>query len=488
MVARIVIVGIVVACVIIGISTTWVISNEPIAVFEDSPDSSLTADEINKLEQSERIPNQFIKITRDNPEFFEKWCQDQNGNWEINQFQTGGVCFFDSRTEKLKAELEWDRLQHPLVSGENAQKICHVLRLECNQDAEFEGGFDDETGYTKVDYSLHDKEYSFRIHGDSMEYARPDVSNFWYSYDETFDQRFYFELSDDFYFAGDKIQVSGSIFDLPENNLEGVPVILQVFLGDDLIEVAQIPISSDNHFSYQIKTEGPQWDHSGHYIAVASYDSGKVQEDFGFSTYYNDKPVKYFTDFDTEDYEELCGYPVTHEMRRDFIESWKGMPRDKDPYLTIKQGTFTHVERSQDLTAIPVLHYWYDLKNGKKMYFAMEACSVVDLHYRAEPGPNWEKPKEFEIDGVTYVELKNVPGGPWGYKDTLLPVLDVDNCKRVADGYTEQEREKLLTRETAYHDAPWKNQVFLLMDYCQSVGTFELKTADGNINWNFVLK
>ena len=488
MVAGIFIVGIVVACVIVGISATWVISNEPIAVFEDSPNSSLTADEINKLEQSERIPSQFIKITSDNPEFFEKWCQDQNGNWDINQFQMGGVCFFESRTEKLKAELEWDKLQHPVVSGENAQKICHVLRLECNQDTEFEGWFDDETGYIKLDYSLHDKEYSFRIQGDSMEYARPDVSNFWYSYDETFGQRFYFEFSDEFYFAGDKIQVSGSIFDLPENDLEGVPVILQVFLGDNLIEVAQIPVSSDNHFFHQIKTEGPQWDQSGRYIAVASYDSGKIQKDFGFSTYYSDKPVKYFTDFDTEDHEELCGYPVTYDMHRDFIESWKGRPGDKDPFLTIKQGIFTHVERSNLLTDMPILHYWYELKNGQQVYFGMEACALDDLLFRAEPGPNYEKPQEFEIDGTTYVELSSVPGNPWGYKDTLLPVLDVDNCKRVADEYTEQERERLLTRHTVNFDPQWKNQAFPLMDYCTSIGDYELNTLDRKITWTFTEK
>ena len=267
-----------------------------------------------------------------------------------------------------------------------------------------------------------------------------------------------------------------------------VPIILHVYLADDLIEVAQIPISSDNRFSHQIKTEGPQWQQSGRYTAVASYDSGKMQEDFGFSTYYNDKSVKYFTDLDSEDYEELCGYPVTHDIRRDFIESWKDRHDDKDPLLTIRQGTFTHVERSQHLTDIPILHYWYDLKNGKQMYFAMEACSIDNFLFRGEPGPNWEKPKEFKIDGTTYVELKNVPGGPWGYKDTLLPVLDVDNCKRVADEYTEQERERLLTRQTAYFDTPWKNQGFPLMDYCQSVGTFELKTADGNINWSFTEK
>ena len=491
MVTRIVIIGIIVAGVIAGIFTALIVITIPVDTFDDDQDVSLTPEEINKLEQSERIPSQFIKITNSNSKFFEKWCHDQNGKWDINQSQIGGVCFFDSRTEKIKAEIEWDKLQHPVVSGDDAQKICHVLDLKCNPDAEFEGWFDDETGHIKLDYSLHDEEYSFRIQGDSLEYSRSDVSNTWYSYDDdpVLGQTLFFKLSDDFYFAGDEIRLSGKIWNHAIVNSDETPVILQVSLDDDLIEVAQIPVSSEKIFSYQIKTEGPQWQQSGRYTVTASYDSGKMQEDFGFSTYYSDKPVKYFTDFDSEDYEELCGYPVTHDMRRDFIESWKSRHDDRDPFVTIRQGTFTHVERSNYLADIPILHYWYDLKNGKATYFAMEACSLDDYVFRGEPGPNWEKPQDFVIDDITYVEL-NAPGGPLIYKDTLLPVLDEDNCKKIAKQHTEQERGKMYTRENPPHNQspPWKNQLLPLMNYCQSIGTFELKTDDGNINWSFVLK
>ena len=111
-----------------------------------------------------------------------------------------------------------------------------------------------------------------------------------------------------------------------------------------------------------------------------------------------------------------------------------------------------------------------------------------DYMFRAEPGPNWEKPQDFVIDGITYVEL-NAPGGPLIYKDTLLPVLDKDNCKRIAKQHTEQERGTMNTRENPRYNQspPWTYQILPLMDYCQSIGTFELKTADGNINWNFIL-
>lgn len=44
------------------------------------------------------------------------------------------------------------------------------------------------------------------------------------------------------------------------------------------------------------------------------------------------------------------------------------------------------------------------------------------------------------------------------------------------------------TRETTAFDAAWANQVFPLMDYCTSIGNYELKTIDGNINWSFTEK
>jgi len=46
---------------------------------------------------------------------------------------------------------------------------------------------------------------------------------------------------------------------------------------------------------------------------------------------------------------------------------------------------------------------------------------------------------------------------------------------------------QLFKRETIF-DAAWANQVFLLMDYCASIGNYELKTIDGNINWSFTEK
>ncbi len=189
-----------------------------------------------------------------------------------------------------------------------------------------------------------------------------------------------------------------------------------------------------------------------------------------------------------DNYEDVCGYPVTDEMRLDAISklSYGFDP----PYLKLHPGNFTHVERSQYLTDIPLLQYWFELKNGKQVYFEMGACDIDGANITlATIGPNykdWKIPEDADFDTAKY-EILAAPGSPLIYQDTLKPVLDIDNCKRVADGYTKEERWQLFTRETTTFDPPWENQVFPLMDYCTGIGNYELKTLDGNINWSFTL-
>ncbi len=189
----------------------------------------------------------------------------------------------------------------------------------------------------------------------------------------------------------------------------------------------------------------------------------------------------------SNNYEELCGYPVTDQMRLDLIyqSSWNS---DSSPFKE-GIGNFTHTERSLYLTDIPLLQYWFELKDGKKIYFELGACDLDDSDISAaQMNPNYEKPQDIVIDGLHYVEFVG-PGSPLIYKDTLLPVLDVDNCQRVAEYGTKVGKWKLFV-DGGYDgdDTPWKNQVLPLRDYCQNIGTFELKTADGNINWSFTLK
>ena len=76
-------------------------------------------------------------------------------------------------------------------------------------------------------------------------------------------------------------------------------------------------MSDDGIFSHSIMASGPLWKQSGIYTITASYDSETVAQDkFGFSSYYEDHSERYFANSDADDYEDLCGYPVTHEMRK----------------------------------------------------------------------------------------------------------------------------------------------------------------------------
>lgn len=185
----------------------------------------------------------------------------------------------------------------------------------------------------------------------------------------------------------------------------------------------------------------------------------------------------------SDDYEKLCGYAVTDEMRLDMISkaSWSS---DSFPYLKGHPGNFSHVEKSLYLTDIPLVQYWFDLKNGKQAYFEMDVCNLDKSNITlGEIGPNYKKPESTGFDTSKYVILP-APGHPLIYKDTLKPVLDVENCKRVADNYTKEEKTRLVIRDDSY-DPAWKNQVFPLMDYCTGVGDYEMKTVNGNIVWSF---
>ena len=184
-------------------------------------------------------------------------------------------------------------------------------------------------------------------------------------------------------------------------------------------------------------------------------------------------------------YEDICGTPVTDEMRLDII-SKKSYSHDSIPYLKLHKGTFTHLEKSQYLTDIPIVQYWFDLENGKQVYFEMNVCDLEGSNITlGEIGPNYKKPQDIVMDGIKYKVLL-APGSPLIYKDTLKPVLDVSNCKRIADDYTIEERTRLIIRDDSY-DPVWKNQLFPLMDYCTGIGNYEMKTVDGHVTWSFTL-
>ena len=78
---------------------------------------------------------------------------------------------------------------------------------------------------------------------------------------------------------------------------------------------------------------------------------------------------------ESDNYENVCGYPVTDQMRLDIISdaSWSS---DSYPYLKGHPGNFTHAEKSKYFDDVPQLRYWFDLANGKHVYFEMGACDT----------------------------------------------------------------------------------------------------------------
>ena len=69
------------------------------------------------------------------------------------------------------------------------------------------------------------------------------------------------------YVLGDKIVISGTVGEIFENT----PVILQTVTASDLIEIAQIDVTSSGEFTHSIQATGPQWQTSNTYTVKAFY-------------------------------------------------------------------------------------------------------------------------------------------------------------------------------------------------------------------------
>ncbi|MCV0409629.1 hypothetical protein [Nitrosopumilus sp.] len=184
-------------------------------------------------------------------------------------------------------------------------------------------------------------------------------------------------------------------------------------------------------------------------------------------------------------YEDVCGYPVTDEMRLDLISrsSWS---HDSFPYLKGHPGHFTHVILSRDIEAIPVLQYQFELDSGKHVSFEMDACNLDSSKIGLiEYGPTYLKPQSEY--GDAFFNTISVPGNPMVQFSTMQPVLDAENCQRVAKYYTTLQSHTMFTRENVTFDPIWKDQVFPLMDYCNDAGDFKMDIIDEKLKWSFVV-
>ena len=76
------------------------------------------------------------------------------------------------------------------------------------------------------------------------------------------------------YEQGEIIVVSGEVTAI----IGETPVVLQIFFGNNLVDVAQLSVAQDGTYTHTMISEGPLWGKGGEYIVRASYGTGNVAE------------------------------------------------------------------------------------------------------------------------------------------------------------------------------------------------------------------
>ena len=85
---------------------------------------------------------------------------------------------------------------------------------------------------------------------------------------------------DNNYDEGDTIVISGQVSVV----VQGTPVVLQIFFGGNMIDIAQITVAQDGSYTHTVLAEGPLWNKSGDYLIRASFGEGNVAEtEFNFA-------------------------------------------------------------------------------------------------------------------------------------------------------------------------------------------------------------
>ena len=76
------------------------------------------------------------------------------------------------------------------------------------------------------------------------------------------------------YDEGDIVVISGSVFPVLPSTL----LVLQLFLEESLVDIAQITVAQDGSYSHTIIAEGQLWKKTGDYLITASYGEGNIAE------------------------------------------------------------------------------------------------------------------------------------------------------------------------------------------------------------------
>jgi len=82
------------------------------------------------------------------------------------------------------------------------------------------------------------------------------------------------ETDDFIYEEGDSILISGQISTI----IGETQVTLQVFMDDNLVEIAQLQVAKDGNYSHILLAEGPLWQIEGDYIVKVTYGDGHSAE------------------------------------------------------------------------------------------------------------------------------------------------------------------------------------------------------------------
>ncbi len=89
-------------------------------------------------------------------------------------------------------------------------------------------------------------------------------------------------IAKEFYKQGDAIVISGKV----DAVLEKTPIIIQIFYGTNIVNIAQVEVSQDGSYTNTVIADGPYWKSDGKYTVKATYGvSGNVYESsFDFQT------------------------------------------------------------------------------------------------------------------------------------------------------------------------------------------------------------
>jgi len=96
--------------------------------------------------------------------------------------------------------------------------------------------------------------------------------------------------SNDIYYSGDYIVVFGQV----DTIFDGMPVIIRIHNGSNLIEVAQIDVAKDGTFVHSFNASGSQWINEGTYQASAKYSTEVAEITFNFFNQMADKSSSVF--------------------------------------------------------------------------------------------------------------------------------------------------------------------------------------------------